>query len=372
MFPQNRTTIAAAVVAVILPNIAAAGITVHEDGDRYLEFGGRLQLQYHQTDPDAGNATDELEFRRLRIYMEGSVTEDWNGKWQFDLGGTAEEPEVKDAYLQYTGLPVGALTFGNSMTPFSREQNTSSKRQQLVERTFVGDHNFGVPDREMGVNLAGGSSGLKYSVGLYQAGIDRDTSKLDFESSVNADPDYFGNMVIGRLDFYPTGAFKMAQGDFERGAPRYGFGLNGYTWENDEDESGPGSPDYESVQGMGVDAALRAYGFSVDAAFQSFSSETFDAGFTGGIIENGEGDFDTSAIEGGYMFPGSKLELVAGYEALDADAFSETWSRKSVGLNYFFDEHRNKLQFTYRSGDDVDGVDGRDENEIFLQLQHVI
>ena len=66
-------------------------------------LGGRVQLQYYRADPDGGESTDDLFFRRLRPYIAGTVTENWMGKIQVDFGkaGDDDEVAVKDAYLQY-------------------------------------------------------------------------------------------------------------------------------------------------------------------------------------------------------------------------------------------------------------------------------
>ena len=84
-----------------------------------MKLGGRIQLQYHQVDVDGGDRRDDLLFRRLRVYIAGSVTEKWKGKWPFDLG--KEKEEIKDAYAAYTGIDGVQIAFGNAKSPFSRE-----------------------------------------------------------------------------------------------------------------------------------------------------------------------------------------------------------------------------------------------------------
>ena len=58
--------------------------------------------------------------------------------------------------MKYSGFDAMDITVGNTNFCFSRELLTSSKNQQLVERTFVGDHNYGTPDRQAGIHLQGG------------------------------------------------------------------------------------------------------------------------------------------------------------------------------------------------------------------------
>jgi len=115
-----------------------------------------------------------LFFRRLRLTTEGSTHEDWKGKFQLDMGkgGT----QVKDAFLTYQGFDWGEFTIGNTVVPYSRERTTSSKRQQLVERTFAGDHNYGIPDRSTGLHLRGNTGNLHWNAAGVIASHDPTTS----------------------------------------------------------------------------------------------------------------------------------------------------------------------------------------------------
>jgi len=301
-----------------------------------------------------------------------------------------DEVDIKDAYIEYSGLPFGDILVGNHYAPFARENLTSSKRQQFVERTFIGDHDYGVPDRQMGISLQGGEM-LQYAVGYYKAGIDAGTDTLDFDTRLTGDTDYFGDMFAGRIDFYPLGEFDLEQGDFERSpSPKVGVAINGFTWDNDDDNQsededlGPGS-DYDEVQGYGADAALRWAGVSVDIGYNKFTSETVAPGVTDGLIVAGEGDFDTYAAKGGYMIPVGTdyVEPVVGYQVLDPDAVADKDERYLVGVNYFFNEYDDKLQFTYEIGKDIFATDnagnidanetvaGDDQDRLFLQYQHL-
>ena len=177
-------------VTMVAATSAHAGLS-YQDGDKYLKLGGRVQVQYHLTEPTDGANTDELIFRRLRPYIEGSIHKDWKGKWQFDLG--KGKIENKDAYMQYKGFDWGTVTIGNSYVHYSHEEITSSKKQQLVERTFVGDHNYGTPDRQVGLHLQGKPSDiLTWDLSLAMAAVDVDNKKIDFDSvgSLNSGSDW--------------------------------------------------------------------------------------------------------------------------------------------------------------------------------------
>jgi hypothetical protein len=368
----------------------AAGITIYKDGDKYVKVGGRIQLQYHLEDPDTGSSddekTDEVLFRRLRPYIEGSIHKDWKGKFQFDYGKADGDNEVsvKDAYMQYKGFEGVKITVGNANFPFSRELLTSSKTQQLVERTFVGDHNYGTPGRSAGLHLTGAlmDSKLTWGASVASSSIDPDAKKLDFDTPVNKNDDFNEGWIYGgRIDYHPMGYLKMSQGDFKRDEIKATIGIAVFGWDNDDDNNtrtddndmstSSSKPDVDSVTGFEISGAFRGYGLSVDAEYNIFNAETIDETFTGGIYEDGETDLKNYGIEGGYMVLPNKLELVAGYQVQDADNYDEKWTRTSVGANYFIKKHDVKLQATYRMGENKDGIEDHDLDELFVQMQYV-
>ncbi len=364
----------------------AAGITVYKDGPKYVKMGGRIQLQYHQQDPKTGSTTDELKFRRLRPYIEGSLHKDWTGKFQWDMGDATGDNEIaiKDAYLRYSGFKNMKITVGNAFFQFSREVLTSSKYQQLVERTFVGDHNYGTPDRLAGVHITGSLAEKKvtYGISLASGSIDPDKDKLDFDTPVNKSSDFNEGWIVGgRVDFHPLGPVKFSQGDF-KGITRVAIGVAAFTWSNDDDNntytntagsdtSGGAKPDVDRITGFEVSGAFRARGVSIDAQYNSFDAETVDPTVTSGIWKNGDTTLENYSIEGGYMVVPNRLELVAGYQVQDADNYATEWKRTSIGANYFFEKHDIKTQVTYRMGEDLKGVKGSDEDELFIQMQYV-
>jgi hypothetical protein len=380
----NNIVKLAVITALATPVSAYAGGITYQDGDNYLKVGGRIQLQYYQLDPDGGDKTDDIFFRRLRPYIEGSSHKDWKAKIQWDMGKATGENEVavKDAYFQYKGMSNAKLTIGNANFPFSREFLTSSKYQQLVERTFVGDHNYGTPDRNVGIHFTGNTDSKKVTWGASGtvASIDPDANKLDFDTPVNANDDFNdGFMVGGRVDFHPFGLLKFSQGDFS-GKTKATIGVAAYSWSNDGDNDtystgGKNFPstskaDVDSVTGLEISGAFRAAGFSVDAQYNSFDADTVESGFTGGLYKNGTATLTNAAIEGGYMIKNT-IEIVAGYQTQDADGYATSWDRTSVGANWFINKHDTKVQLSYRMGENIDGEENVDADEVFLQTQFV-
>lgn len=379
---------AAIVIAVAFAYVVpadAAGVVVYKEGEKHIKIGGRLQLQYHFVDPDGGESSDSVFFRRLRPYIMGSIHKDWDAKIQWDIGKADGENEVaiKEAWFKYKGYNNLTIRVGNSQFPFSREDITSSKKQNLVERTFVGDHSYGTPERNAGVFVAGHNEDkmITYEVAATSAAIDPDSKKLDFDTPINKNDDFNeGWLVGGRIDYHPWGNLKFSQGDFSDGALKGTISLAAFVWSNDDDNNtytdasgnATGSkPDVDSVTGFEISGAVRWKGLSVDAEYNIFDADTIDGDFDGGIYEDGNTDLSNFSIEGGYMVMPKKLEFALGYQSQDTDTYADAWTRTSVGANYFWQKHDIKTQLTYRMGQNLNGVTDADQDELFLQFQFV-
>ena len=128
----------------------------------------------------------------------------------------------------------------------------------------------------------------------------------------------------------------------------------------------------DNANGFEVSAGYRGQGFSIDGQYNKISADTVVGTFSGGLYRNGSTDLDAYALEAGYMIPNSSFEVIIGAESLDADNYATPWDRTSVGLNYFMNKHKAKIQFTWRMGSNIDGVRGADSNEAFVQFQFVL
>ncbi|MCK4840222.1 MAG: hypothetical protein KAS94_15555 [Desulfobulbaceae bacterium] len=114
-----------------------------KDNNFDIKIGGRFQLDGAIIDPD--NRTkeafpdlsgDELEIRRVRIYILGTIYRDYDFKFQVDF---ARWPDVlyKDAYIDMKNIPyVGTIRVGHQFEPFSLEEETSTKYITFMERAL--------------------------------------------------------------------------------------------------------------------------------------------------------------------------------------------------------------------------------------------
>ena len=383
MFIKPISVMSAAVLGMAAMG-AQAGIVVYKDDARFVKMGGRIQLQYHRENPETGTATDEIFFRRLRPYIQAGINQDWSGKVEWEMGNAngSNEMSVQSAYARYSGIEGMKIDIGNATFPFAREVVVSSGKQQTVERTFVGDHNYGAPDKTAGVHVNGKALGKKlvYGVALTSASVDPDDSKLDIDTPINPNTDFNqGWLAGGRVEFQPAGKVDFSQADFSR-EPGLAFGVGAYVWENDGDnntytdaagnDTSGSSPDVDRIVGVEVSASLRGYGFSVDLQANGFNAETIDGAYTGGLFQNGETELRQFALEGGYMILPKKLEVVLARELQDTDTYADAWVRNTAGVNYYLQGHDLKLQLSIRQSENIDGVAGADALESFLQGQY--
>jgi len=135
---------------VCLPLAAGAGV---ED----LTIGGRFMQDYTvwgSVDDDVesviGEQVNGTEIRRARIHAKGRIYSNMKFKVNWDFAD-GDETELKDAYLEITGLPgVGNARIGHFNEPFCLDELTSSKYISFLERASV---NAFAPGRNSGVML---------------------------------------------------------------------------------------------------------------------------------------------------------------------------------------------------------------------------
>jgi phosphate-selective porin OprO/OprP len=146
------------------------------DGDFRIELGGRVQLDYDAVDDDARALTgaelaDRFPVRRARLDLSGRAFRWIDFKIEADF---TEGVSLKDAYLDFRFLPELRLRGGQFKVPFSREELTSSRFIDFVERSVINEL---APTYDAGVMLHGPLFGgvLEYSFGAFN-GSGEDTS----------------------------------------------------------------------------------------------------------------------------------------------------------------------------------------------------
>jgi len=106
-----------------------------------LKVGGRVQADFaweHQDSDvtqDFGGLTSPAEFRRLRIYTQGTIYEEGVYKLQVDFAGG--EVGLRDGYVGVQDVPyLDLVRVGQFTEPFSLEDLTSSNHITFLERSL--------------------------------------------------------------------------------------------------------------------------------------------------------------------------------------------------------------------------------------------
>lgn len=126
---------------------------VRVQGDAAAFFG------YDKNLVSIGNG---MIMRRTRFAIKAQLDKNWYG--ELDTDWTSGTPEIKDAILEYTGIPNLSIKMGNFKENFSIQRNTTSRYLQFMERPMV---TYLAPSRHIGVNFKYELPYLWTSVGVF-------------------------------------------------------------------------------------------------------------------------------------------------------------------------------------------------------------
>jgi phosphate-selective porin OprO and OprP len=115
------------------------GVTVKtRDGKFSTKIGGRVQADAatYSGDPEIGNGT---EIRRARLYLSGTMYNDWGYKLEYDFANTNSNGSngIADAFVTYNGFDDLEIRVGNMKDPFSLEQQASGNTTMFMERSLA-------------------------------------------------------------------------------------------------------------------------------------------------------------------------------------------------------------------------------------------
>ncbi|GLI33909.1 OprO/OprP family phosphate-selective porin [Desulforhabdus amnigena] len=130
-----------------------------EDRKTEIKAGGVIQTDWAAFDPDeevdAAFSDDDIdghgvEFRRARLFVEGTIYENYEFKSEFEFA--EGDVDFTDVWLGMKNIPyVGRIRVGHQKEPFSLEELTSSKFITFMER---GLPNAFSPGRNTGLTLS--------------------------------------------------------------------------------------------------------------------------------------------------------------------------------------------------------------------------
>jgi phosphate-selective porin OprO/OprP len=176
------------------------GINVNRnDGAFKVKIGGRIHFDWALVDPDSSLENNEnngaygssalkgdgVEFRRARLYVDGTLWERFPFKAQYDFAGG--EVGWKDVYLGMKDIPVvGELLVGQMHEPFSLEELTSSNYNPFIERSLP--TGAFAPSRKSGIRASNAVLGkrMTWAAGLFYGDTD-DDGDSNFDDIANTD-----------------------------------------------------------------------------------------------------------------------------------------------------------------------------------------
>ena len=131
-------------------------------GEHSIQFGGRIQYDYENTEVNGDTVENQFNLRRGRVFVKGNVTKDWEFKVNYNVDGSGTE----DMYVRYTGWGKKAVvTVGKQHQPFTLENLESSKDISIIERSSITERYL--IGRKESVQLHGDVNNFHYAVGAY-------------------------------------------------------------------------------------------------------------------------------------------------------------------------------------------------------------
>jgi len=317
------------------------------DGKFAMRIGGRLQVRLsfsHFTDDNHNRKNDDrpnFTVPRARIWVRGHAFQPyWKYKFQFDIAGdeadttvsgskfssTNRLTELKDAWVEFAKWHQFTVRGGQFKVPYSRQELTSSGKQQFVDRSLIGK--VFVPGRNSGVMVFGRLGGEKDHLLEYYAGV------FDGEGENKTNNDQ-GLMYAGRVAVNPFGQLKYTESDLRPEEKWNKFllaiGANGYVHQDDNLQN------QDDDWSVGGDLAAMWRGFSGLAELH----------YRKNGVKNGR-DVKILGWLGqlGYMLIPETLEVALRADSIDYDnSMGQSAQREYLlVLGYFMEGHDLKIQ----------------------------
>ena len=163
---------------------------IRVQGDAAAFFG------YDKNLTQIGNG---MLMRRTRFAVKAQLDKNWYG--ELDTDWTSGTPELKDAYLGFTGVEGLEIKIGNFKENFSIQRNTTSRYLQFMERPMV---TYLAPSRHMGVNVKYSMPALWVSAGAFGPALEDAETMTAFQDGnkdkgLNCGMSYTGKVVYRPL-----------------------------------------------------------------------------------------------------------------------------------------------------------------------------
>ena len=338
---------------------SGGGIKI-KSGKQKFSIGGRLMMDYDSM--DSGHQTEnksfsDMEWRRTRINIKGSVNDHWSYKATYDFNSENNSANLHEGYIKYDTLNGFLITAGKTTADMMLEERTSSKWISTIERSLLNSMNTKV---NYLVGKPGDGAGIK--LGFYDK-ESRISGALSVFDAYKNDSDDNNDMIwhtTARLNYSPKlgksqyGHFGVTYGiaDYKGEAANVSLRLGIHQG----DKTTLADAAAGDITNIGVEAAYVSGPFSVQAEY--FDNET--------ELENGSNGYEWDGYYGqlsyvltgetrGYKWKGAKfdkikpkgkmgaVELVLRYEDISVDDADEgtvaenkvDLDRTVIGVNWY-------------------------------------
>ena len=156
----QATTLAAAISA------ATAGQAMANPD---FDIRGRAHMGFAIHDEDKTELNDGVELRRARLGMTGQITDEWDGRIEYDF--SEEGVSANDIRLR-RDLGPGKLVLGQTKVPMGLNELTSSNNITFIERSSAS--NAVVDARRLGIGYEMSDGPLTFQSKLYSRAIGDD------------------------------------------------------------------------------------------------------------------------------------------------------------------------------------------------------
>jgi phosphate-selective porin len=367
-----------------------------QDGNWETELQWRAQLRAstpfdsapRQLGSFAGGDETNFEARRLRMKVGGHGFQPWLEYYvevdlqpsrDVDDSPASASARVIDYRIDVAKWNWGSLRVGQWKIDYNRERVDSSGRQQFVERS-IATRVFTL-DRQIGIALRGRvfketRADLRYAVGVFDGegrGVNNASNNL---------------MYLGRLQWNFLGrdpAFRQTDVDYTE-RPTGSLAVAAAT------TTGPctrwSSSGCGNLDGFASPASAAADQFDVDQQVQEFAfkyrglsiQQEYHRKTVDDRVVGTHSELTGGYVQAGYffhhLFPAvpEPLEFAVRYAAVDepnaVDLSLENQRREyTIGANWFFSGHNNKLTLDYSRLTLEDGLVGADADENRIRLQ---
>lgn len=300
-----------------------------------LQFTGRYQLDYAWVDQ---NDFDDWDTRRWRMGAKAKWFHGVTAHVEAELypDGDDAYQRLTDAYLAWSGAESWEVALGKQSAPFTMDGSTSSKDLLAIDRSNLANNLWFTEEYMPGVSVSGAAANWNYFLGIYSAGeSDKEFGAFDGGEFVLA--------TVGH-DFAVRFDVKKAR-----------LNLN-YVY-NTGDEADSFTRPLEQVASLNFDLDAGKWGLRTDAAGGTGFDTQSDLwgvmvmpyyNFTAKLQAVARYTYIESRDNNGVRFARYENRVVAGR----GDQYQEVYA----GLNYYFYQHKFKVQTGVQYADMRDGA----------------